>query len=220
MDIISKIKNIVVFISLLLLSAGTAHSVENGLCSAFEQTASQSMINNMLQAAKFERLYRIKKDSSKMGFCVESAIGLVKGNFNQFEGGIALTGMNSQTMVSLDTNSLNTDNTLIEGLLRSDDFLDVVKHPNLVFISTGFHWISPVKAVIKGQLTMRGVTRDVAFYVDMVEADSEIGDSKTILIKATTTVSRSEFGMSTMPSLISDKVNLCMMVEAERYTEI
>ena len=58
------------------------------------------------------------------------------------------------------------------------------------------------------------------FYVDIIKVDGELGDSNTILVKASTTVLRSEFGMHSMSPLISDKINLCMSVEAERYTEI
>jgi polyisoprenoid-binding protein YceI len=173
----------------------------------------------MLKAAEFDQLFRIKKDSSKMSFCVQSAVGLVKGDFKNFQGGIALNGIKSQTMISVDVSSLNTNIVFIESMLKGDDFLDSEHHPKLIFISSGFHWISANKAVLNGKLTLRGVTKDVAFYIDISNVGDELGGSNTILVKASTTILRSEFGMNAMSPLISDKINLCMSVEAERYTE-
>lgn len=204
----------------LLLTTPSAQATEAELCAPFKETADKSLISSMLQAAKFDQLFRIKEKSSKMGFCVQSSVGLVKGDFKNFEGGIALTGAKSQTMVSIDVGSLETNMIFINPLLKGDTFLDVENHPKLVFISSGFHWISPEKAVLKGNLTMRGITKEVAFYINIVNVEGEPGDAGSILVKASTTVLRSEFGMNSMSPLISDKVNLCMSVEAERYINI
>ena len=195
-----------------------AYSAEGGLCAPFEGAEiDHSLITKMLSAAEDGYLYRINTKSSKMGFCVQSPIGLIKGDFKDFNGGMALDGKDNQTIVSARVSSLETGSALIEKMIKSKKFFDVKKYPELLFVSTDFEWISSNRAVMKGDLSMHGVTKPVAFYVEIIELDGELSDSDAIMIKATTTVQRSEFGMETLSSMVSDRVNLCMSVEAERY---
>ena len=191
------------------------------ICAPFKNASiDQSLISRMLNAAEDGYLYQIKTNTSQMGFCVDSPIGLVTGNFKNFNGGMALEGVKSQAMVKIDVASLETDGVLIDSLLKSDKFFDVENYPDLIFVSSGFEWLSDSEAVIKGELSMHGVTKKVAFYVDITEVEGELGDSNTIFVKATTTVQRSEFGMYTLSPMVSDKVNLCMSIEAERFVSL
>ena len=191
------------------------------LCTPFKNAdIDESLIANMLKAAKDGHLYQIRPNSSKMGFCVESSIGIVEGDFKKFKGGIALKNEKTQAMVAVDVDSLVTNKSFIKNLLKGEDFFDVESFPDLLFVSSGFEWMSDTKGVLKGELSMHGVTKPVAFYVEIREIDGDLGDSNTILVKATTTILRSEFGMSALSSMVSDKVNLCMSVEAERYATI
>ena len=193
---------------------------EPELCESFKNTnIDQSMIETMLNAAKNDHLYRIKQSSSKMEFCVDSSIGQIEGSFNNFKGGLALKGPDSQTMVSIDVNSLTTDAFFIEQLLKSDSFFDSENFPELIFTSTGFEWISDTRAILKGDLSMHGITKAIGFYVEIIETDGDLGDADSILIKATTTILRSEFGMPSLSSMVDDKVNLCMSAEADRYNK-
>jgi polyisoprenoid-binding protein YceI len=214
----SKIHYVGVILALFITTSSVFAVEDEDLCEPFEEAAiDQSVIAKMLDAAEDGHLYRIKSDSSKMGFCVDSPIGMVSGNFQSFRGGMALKGQSSDALVSIDAGSLETNGALIESLLKGDEFFDIEKYPELIFVGSGTEWLSDTKAVLKGELSMRGVTKPVAFYVEVTEVDGELGDSETVLIKATTTLLRSEFGMRTLSPMVSDKVNLCMSVEAERY---
>ena len=75
---------------------------------------------------------------------------------------------------------------------------------------------------------MHGVTKPVVFAVTLTPvkdaADSTAIESisgnkaNRMLVKATTTIYRSHFGMDGMSKLVSDSVNLCMSVEVVRYS--
>ena len=204
----------------LLLPVHPAVAADEGLCRPFKDTdVDHTLIETMLKSAIDGTLYRIKPNSSRMGFCVESSLGVVKGDFQKFNGGLTLEGNDSQSMVKINVASLNTNILFIEQLLKSESFLYVDKHPDLVFVSTSFEWIDDKKAILKGKLKMRGVTKSVAFYVDITEVDGDLGDSDTIIVKATTTVHRTEFGMTSLSNMVEEKINLCMSIEAERYIE-
>lgn len=216
MKIYKLLFNIVLLASAVNLSAHAMESNDSDdLCSPFNNTiVEKPLIDKMLKAADDGYLYRINPKTSQMGFCVESAVGRVKGQFQKFNGGIALEGSTNQTLVKVDLDSLETDGVFVDQMIKGESFFDVEHYPELLFVSTGFEWISPKKGVLKGLLTLRGTTREVAFYVYIKDLDDK---HDTVEIKATTTLNRSEFGMKSLPSMVNNKVNLCMSVEARRY---
>jgi polyisoprenoid-binding protein YceI len=218
MFIQNKIIRMSTVILSLFLFIAPASAGNADLCTPFKDTKiDQSMIESMLKAAEDGYLYQINDNSSKMGFCVESSIGVVKGNFKNFKGGIALKGNEAKTLVSIDVDSLETNRGFIKSILKGDNFFNVDVFPELIFVSSSFEWMTETRGVLKGELTMHGITKPVAFYVEITEVDGDLGDSNTILVKATTTVQRSEFDMFALSSMVSNKVNLCMSVEAKRY---
>lgn len=221
MKIYSNFVRAGVILLALYLPAQSAFAGDDKLCTAFEDAKiDASLIAEMLDAAEDGHLFRIKNGSSKMGFCVDSPVGLVKGNFQNFTGGIALKEPSNHTLVSVNVDSLQTNVPFTESLLKGDQFFNVKNFPELTFISTGFERLSKTRGVLQGNLSMHGVTKPVAFYVEITEVDGDRGDSDTILVKASTTVQRSEFNMSAMSSLVSDRVNLCMSIEAQRYSSL
>jgi len=212
---------IVLALLTLFLILYSNSSVEEELCAPFKKAGvDQTLIAQMQKAAEDGYLYRIKDDSSKMGFCIKSLIGKVIGNFEKFQGGIALEGENIQALVSMNMGSLTTDALFIEDLLKSDSFFDAERYPELIFVSSEFHWLSETRAVLKGDMTLHGITKPVAFYIEITELDGDLGDAETILVKATTTIQRSEFGMHALSNMVDDRVCLCMSVEAKRYVSI
>ena len=220
---INKSKLIYTSLVLLTLSLPAQSTAinEDDLCAPFENSKiDQSLIATMLEAATDGHLYQIKNDSSKMGFCVNSPVGMVNGNFKNFNGGIALNQENKQTIVKANVGSLETDVPFTEKMIKSEQFFDAKTFPELMFISSEFEWLSETQGVLKGKLSMHGVTKSVAFYVEITETEPSLDGSRNILVKATTTVLRSEFDMNALSTTVSDKVNICMSIEAERYQSI
>jgi polyisoprenoid-binding protein YceI len=221
MKIYSKFIHLIVVLLLFYLQAQSAYAAEDNLCAAFKDAKiDQALIAEMLNAAEDGHLFRIKNGSSKMGFCVDSPVGMVKGNFQNFKGGIALKEPSNNTVVSVSVDSLETNVPFTESLLKGDKFFNAKDYPELMFVSSGFERLSKTRGVLKGNLSMHGVTRPIAFYVEITKIGGEQDAADTILVKATTTVQRSQFNMSAMSPVVSDRVNLCMSVEAERYQSL
>jgi len=121
-------------------------------------------------------------------------------------------------MVLVKTASLDTGGSMIEYLLKSARFFDVENYPEILFVSTGFSWTSETTGTLKGDLTLHGVTRPVTFNVVLLPVkNQEEKDAGKVLVKAGTTIRRSDFGMDTLSRVVNDKVELCMSVEAIRY---
>ena len=121
-------------------------------------------------------------------------------------------------MILVRTQSLDTGGSMIEYLLKGERFFDVVNYPEIMFVSTVFTWTSDTTGVLKGDLTLHGVTQPVTFNVTLLPVKNK--DEKNagmVLFKAGTTIRRSDFGMDTLSRVVNDKVELCMSVAAFRY---
>lgn len=66
---------------------------------------------------------------------------------------------------SVDVASVNTDNENRDKHLKSDDFFNAEKFPQMKFVSTSFKKVSDKKFVLEGDLTIRDVTKKVKFDV-------------------------------------------------------
>ena len=221
MNMSNVFKYIVLTVTLLAGSA-LVLAEEDDVCSAFKDgVVNESLLATMLSAAHDGHLYRIQQTSSQVGFCVDSKLSRVKGNFNNFQGGISLNpGGNGdgQTMVLIKAASMDTEGAIIESMLKSEKFFDVEHYPEVLFVSNGFEWTGPDTAVLRGNLTMRGITRPVIFNVTLKALDAEqVDQTQKILVKATTTINRADFGMEGLTAVVSSDVQLCMSVEALKY---
>ncbi len=207
-----------ILLSILLLGVYVpAHAEDGDVCAPFKNAdIDQGMVALMLQAATDGDLYRVKPNSSKMGICINSPVGVIEAEFHDFKGGLALNDFMQQgtSLIKIDADSLETDSGFIEAMLKSESFLDSEQYPDIIFVSTGIEWIEGKKGVLKGNLTLHGITKAVAFYVELKKADA---GEETITVKATTTIQRSEFGMYTLSPLVDDRVSLCMTIDAYKY---
>ncbi|MGB5337880.1 MAG: YceI family protein, partial [Gammaproteobacteria bacterium] len=208
--------------ALLLGSLITGLAGADELCKPFRGgKVDPKLVQTMLEAAEDGHLYRMKPASSRIGFCVDSEFARVEAEFRDFQGGLALwpdrSGKNQQALVSIKVASLDTDGSIIEHMLKSKRFFDVINYPEILFVSTALDWMSQTRGELRGDLTLHGITRPVIFSVLMTGDKDEDGVIRKIVVRAGATISRSAFGMDTLSQLVDDSVDLCMTVEAIRH---
>jgi polyisoprenoid-binding protein YceI len=194
-------------------------NVESDVCAPFQDgKVDVHIIERMLQAANDGYLYRIEPDYSRVGFCVQSAIGLIEGEFKHFSGGFTMSvDPNEQALLLIETGSVSAPGMMVESLITGESFLDSSKYPEMLFVSTGFYWVNDEEAVLIGDLTIRGVTKKIGLHVKLEREDEELGDyGQHVTIKASTRIRRSEYGIISMSPLLNDEIDLCMTVEAVR----
>ena len=129
--------------------------------------------------------WEVDKAHSKVRFSVSHlVVSELEGNFNSFEGTVIASKedfSDAKFTFSIDVNSINTDNEKRDGHLRSEDFFYVEKFPKMTFESTSFEKIEGNKYLLKGNLTMRGVTKaiklDVKYggTIDLGEGNAKAG---------------------------------------------
>ncbi|MEX0451013.1 YceI family protein [Spiribacter sp. 218] len=95
----------------------------------------------------------------------------LKGRFNDFEGDFSYDADNpeaSEITVTIDTASIDSNHADRDAHLRSADFLDVEQFPQARFVSTDFIPHDDGEATLEGELTLRGITRDIAIDVEKI----------------------------------------------------
>lgn len=90
----------------------------------------------------------------------------VKGIFRDFTADVSFDPASleaTEVTFTIDAASIDTLWPARDEHLRSGDFLDVAKHPEITFVSTAIETTGEDTATITGDLTLRGVTEPVTF---------------------------------------------------------
>ncbi len=173
--------------------------------------------------------YQIDSSHSAAHFSVRHMmIANVRGEFTKVSGTIVYDPENptgSTVEATIDASSIATRDEQRDGHLRSPDFLDVAKFPVLTFRSRK---ISGERGAwkIAGDLTIRGVTREVTLDVEgpTSEARDPWGGSR-IGATATARINRKDFGLTwntaleTGGVLVGDEVKITLDLEGVRQAQ-
>ncbi|QQD18032.1 YceI family protein [Spongiibacter nanhainus] len=98
------------------------------------------------------------------------------GRFNDFEGDFSYDPDKpeaSSVKVKIDVASIDSNHAERDKHLRGDDFLDVEKYPTATFVSTSFTPTGEDTAELKGELTLRGVTKPITIAVTEIGAGKD-----------------------------------------------
>ncbi len=114
--------------------------------------------------------YTIDPTHSRMGFTVRHlGFSKVRGSFEQFEGTVQVDPADLSTLTtegSAQTASITTNEPKRDEHLRSGDFFEAETYPTITFKSTGVTNVSGNSFTLTGDLTMRGVTKEVSFQAE------------------------------------------------------
>lgn len=98
------------------------------------------------------------------------------GRFNDFEGSFSYDPDKpeaSTVSVDIDVASIDSNHAERDKHLRGDDFLDVEKYPTAKFVSTSFTPTGDDTAELKGELTLRGITKPITIAVTEIGAGKD-----------------------------------------------
>ena len=122
---------------------------------------------------------------------------------------------NSRVQVVLPMSGLDSFVPKLDEHLRSADFFDAAQFPEARFTSTSVRALGEGRLEVTGDLTLHGVTRPVVLDATLNKAAPHpMGDTPTIGFDATTTISRSAFGIDKYVPMVSDEVTIRITTEA------
>ena len=155
-------------------------------------------------------------------------ISKVRGRFETWEGSVNLNLDNpTETAVSITVNlsSVNTRDQQRDGHLVSPDFFNVAEYPTMTFQSTRVEQIDADTAKLIGDLTIRGITREVVLDVEYAgEAKSPWGTTSAGF-SASGSLNRKDWGLNlnqaleTGGVLVGEKINIEIELELVKQPE-
>ena len=120
--------------------------------------------------------------------------------------------------VSVPLQHLDLGNEKWNQAVRAGNLLDTARFPTATFISTRVEPIDPTHAAVYGNLTLHGISKEVRLDVTLnaLKRHPLPPFRRTAGFSATATLSRAEFGIDAWKSVIGDRVELRLEVEATR----
>ena len=144
--------------------------------------------------------WKIDPAHSHVGFAIKHLmIATVRGSFRQVEGTVTVDETDPTTAnieVIIPTASVSTGDEKRDGHLRSPDFFDVERFPNMTFRSKRVEATSGDAFRVIGDLTIRGVTKDVVLDVELLGRAKDPWGNEKAGFEATTKFKRSEYGLT------------------------
>ncbi|MCL6473526.1 MAG: YceI family protein [Firmicutes bacterium] len=164
--------------------------------------------------------YQIDPVHSSLVFRVKHMnTAYVYGMFTSMKGTVVVDEANparSSINIEVDADSVNTNNQQRDNHLRSPDFFNTRQFPTITFRSTEIRRVNANTVQVRGDLTMRGVTRPITANVTLTGKGKNAQGRDIIGFETTFTIRRSEFGIRYGLPGLGDDVRVTLSIEAMR----
>jgi len=170
--------------------------------------------------------YAIDPTHSRVGFSARHAmVTKVRGSFNEFEGSGHLDASDpskSSVSMTIQAASIDTRNADRDGHLRSNDFFDMEKYPEIKFVSTSVEQTADDEFTVTGDLTIKDVTKPVSVEFEYSGSAVDPYGNTRIGFEGKTVVNRKDWGVNWNAALeaggvlVGEKVTLEFEISAIR----
>jgi len=173
--------------------------------------------------------FKDPKGVNNVQFKLDAPLESITGTATGIAGQVAFDPANPSSTtgrITLDATSLTVGNPLMGEHLRSDQWLDVAKHPTIVFEAREVRNLRPqgaqLVAEIRGTLTVKGVTKDVTVPVSFTyladKLGARVGNPKVqgdlLVLRANFTINRSDYGIKSgqMTDKVAETIHLSLSI--------
>jgi polyisoprenoid-binding protein YceI len=173
--------------------------------------------------------FKDSKGVNNVQFKLDAPLESITGTATGITGTIqfdAAQPQNTRGRIVLDAASLTVGNPLMGEHLRSDQWLDVAKHPTIVFEATSAANVrtqgAQVLADVKGKLTVKGISKEVTVPVSFTyladKAGARVNDPKVkgdlLVLRSTFEINRSDFGIQRgqMADNVAETISLSLSI--------
>lgn len=156
-------------------------------------------------------------------------VAKVRGRFAKYTGTLELDDddlTRSAVEATIDASSIDTGTAQRDEHLRSADFFDVEKFPELRFRSQRIEKVDDARYRVLGELTIRDVTREVALDVEYGGRAKDPWGNERIGFVAKTALDRKDFGLKWNQALeaggvlVGDRVDIELEVQAVKAAAV
>jgi polyisoprenoid-binding protein YceI len=149
-------------------------------------------------------------------------IATVKGRFEEFEGTVEVGPEGARAYGTVKTASVDTREPQRDEHLRSADFFEVAKYPEIDFRSTAIRRAGEDELEIDGELTIHGVTRAITLRAEVEGTETDLQGNDRVGLSASAQINRSDYEMRFNAALgsgnmvVSDRVKILVDISAVR----
>ncbi len=173
-----------------------------------------TIITSFIITLLFAQTYTPNDASSKVRFVIKNFGIKTGGSFSGLKGSItfnpkALT--NSSFNVTVNSSTVDTDNSTRDKHLKKDEYFGVEKHPTIKFESTKITESNVAgRFYVVGNLAIKGITKEVKF------GFSATPTSNGYLFKGEFEVNRRDFGVGGSSVSLSDNLKVNLEINANK----
>ena len=154
------------------------------------------------------KAHTVDKAHSQINFVAEARLISAHGHFATWDAEVMLDPAkieSSSVKITIDVKSIDTQSSSRDNHLRSKDFFDVEKFPQITFVSKKITKVDDKTYKVVGDMTMRGVTKEATIPLTKVFYENNTGR-----FKGTFEINRTEYGMTynSMMNKIDDLVKV------------
>lgn len=178
---------------------------------------------NQNSGLRRKEIFRVDPAHSEATFRVRHLVTRVRGQFDDFSARIELDPdqpTRSSVEMIIKTASVQTFNEERDQHLRSADFFDVEKYPEILFASKSIEHKGDDLYTVSGDLTIRGVSREIELPVHYMGTTKDPWGNVKAGFETEITIDRTDFGMrfnaalDTGGFLLGDDVSITVNIEA------
>ena len=153
-------------------------------------------------------------------------IANVRGHFAKFGGTLEIGDdlASAKAYGVVEAASVDTNDEARDAHLRSPDFFDVDRHRDITFESRGITPTGDDSFEITGDLTMRGVTRELTLRAEITGTEQDPYGNERVGLEVTGELDRGDYGITFNQALgsgnvlVSDRVKLHLDISAVRQS--
>jgi polyisoprenoid-binding protein YceI len=163
--------------------------------------------------------YRISSAQSQAAFAIRMMwIHNISGEFPRITGNIHVDAQGLATVdARIDVNSVSMSSARMRRWVLQPEFFDGARYPAIRFLSQPvLPTVLTGGGTLRGWLSLRGITQAVRF--ELLPADCKRLASGHCVIEARGHISRSDFGMTSHRTALSDQVQLVLQIAVEAET--
>jgi len=166
--------------------------------------------------------WKLDKDHTSVNFEVKHLFNTVNGNFTNFDGTFYFDPNKleeSKFTFTIPISSIETNSEKRNNHLKSPDFFNAEKYPEMKFVSTGFEKVSEDKYLVKGKLKIKDVTKNVSIPFEITgKMDHPMMKGTTVMgLAFETEINRNDFkvgaGDWTSTKIVGENVKVAINTE-------
>lgn len=216
-------KSTLTIIALLVLSLGLINSAKSSSANSINEGLAETE-NLSAEASPAADVYAIDPAHSTIGFWVRHlVINNVTGRFKDFNGTInydAADITKSSVQFTAKVTSIDTAVQQRDDHLRSADFFEVAKYPEMTFKSTKIEKKGKDSFLAHGLFTLKGVSKEIAIPFKVFGPIQDPYKKTRLGVEAALTINRQDYGVSWSKTLdggglvVGNDVNIHLNLEA------